>query len=88
MSLEITRQGHVNTNSRFKVILTMGNFMNDASKQATGFKLGTLSRLVNVKDEKNQRSFMDYIEMSIRNKFPEWQSFVDELYECVSLEKG
>ncbi|RPB00177.1 actin-binding FH2 [Choiromyces venosus 120613-1] len=69
------------------VILTMGNFMNDASKQATGFKLGTLSRLVNVKDEKNQRSFMDYIEMSIRNKFPEWQTFVDELYETVSLEK-
>ncbi|KAG0127944.1 hypothetical protein HOY82DRAFT_580374 [Tuber indicum] len=69
------------------VILTMGNFMNDASKQATGFKLGTLSRLVNVKDEKNQRTFMDYIEMSIRNKFPEWQSFVDELYECISLEK-
>lgn len=66
----------------------MGNFMNDASKQATGFKLGTLSRLVNVKDEKNQRTFMDYIEMSIRNKFPEWQVFVDELYECIALEKG
>lgn len=70
------------------VILTMGNFMNEASKQATGFKLGTLSRLVNVKDDKNQRTFMDYIEMSIRNKFPEWQVFVDDLYECVALEKG
>lgn len=69
------------------VILTMGNFMNEASKQATGFKLGTLSRLVNVKDDKNQRTFMDYIEMSIRIKFPEWQVFVDDLYECVALEK-
>lgn len=70
------------------VILTMGNFMNEANKQATGFKLGTLSRLVNVKDDKNQRTFMDYIEMSIRNKFPEWQVFADDLYECVALEKG
>lgn len=70
------------------VILTMGNFMNEASKQATGFKLGTLSRLVNVKDDKNQRTFMDYIEMSIRIKFPEWQVFADDLYECVALEKG
>ncbi|KAL7271000.1 hypothetical protein RUND412_006268 [Rhizina undulata] len=70
------------------VILHMGNFMNDASKQATGFKLGTLSRLVNVKDEKNQRTFMDYVEMTIRVKFPEWEGFMDELHECISLEKA
>lgn len=66
----------------------MGNFMNDTNKQASGFKLGTLSRLVNLKDDKNQRSLMDYIEMSIRVKFPEWQSFTDDLYECIALEKG
>jgi cytokinesis protein len=66
----------------------MGNFMNDTNKQASGFKLGTLSRLVNLKDDKNQRSLMDYIEMSIRNKFPEWQSFMDDLHECIALEKG
>ena len=44
-----------------------------------GFKLGTLNRLVNVKDDKNQRTFMDYIEMTVRKKYPELESFVDEL---------
>ncbi|KAI5849628.1 hypothetical protein DFP73DRAFT_474000 [Morchella snyderi] len=70
------------------VILTMGNFMNDTNKQASGFKLGTLSRLVNLKDDKNQRSLMDYIEMSIRTKFPEWECFIDDLHECIALEKA
>jgi cytokinesis protein len=70
------------------VILTMGNFMNDATKQVTGFKLGTLNRLVNVKDDKNQRTFMDYVEMTIRKKFTEWEGFVDDFHESMTLEKG
>lgn len=69
------------------LILSMGNYMNDTTKQVTGFKLGTLNRLVNVKDDKNQRTFMDYIEMTVRKKFPELEGFIDELHECVTLEK-
>lgn len=66
----------------------MGNFMNDATKQVTGFKLGTLNRLVNVKDDKNQRTFMDYVEMTIRNKFPQWEGFADDFLESLALEKA
>lgn len=71
-----------------QLILNMGNYMNDTSKQVTGFKLGTLTRLVNVKDDKNQRTFMDYVEMTVRRKFPDLEGFVDELHECLQLEKG
>ena len=71
-----------------RLILKMGNYMNDTTKQVTGFKLGTLNRLVNVKDDKNQRTFMDYIEMTVRKKYPELESFVDELHDSVQLEKG
>ena len=71
-----------------ELILQMGNYMNDTTKQVTGFKLGTLSRLVNVKDDKNQRSFMDYVEMTVRKKFPLLEGFIDELHESLALEKG
>jgi len=71
-----------------ELILQMGNYMNDTTKQVTGFKLGTLSRLVNVKDDKNQRTFMDYVEMTVRKKFPHLEGFIDELHESCSLEKG
>ncbi|KAI5791537.1 hypothetical protein FPQ18DRAFT_260087 [Pyronema domesticum] len=71
-----------------QLILNMGNYMNDTSKQVTGFKLGTLTRLVNVKDDKNQRTFMDYVEMTVRRKFPDLEGFVDELHECLQLEKA
>lgn len=70
------------------LILQMGNYMNDTAKQVSGFKLGTLNRLVNVKDDKNQRTFMDYVEMTVRKKFPQLQGFIDELHESMSLEKG
>ncbi|KAF8427296.1 hypothetical protein EV426DRAFT_529656 [Tirmania nivea] len=69
------------------IILSLGNYMNDANKQATGFKLGSLQRLVNTKDEKNRRNFLDFVEKTVRNKFPEYQSFLDELHECHALER-
>lgn len=71
-----------------ELILQMGNYMNDTTKQVTGFKLGTLNRLVNVKDDKNQRTFMDYVEMTVRKKFPELEGFIEELHESTQLEKG
>lgn len=61
--------------------------MNDPTKQATGFKLGSLQRLVNTKDEKNRRNFLDFVERTVRSKFPEYDNFLDELYECHALEK-
>lgn len=61
------------------VIRSVGNFMNDTSKQALGFKLDTLQRLKFMKDDSNSMTFMHYIEKIIRNTFPEFGSFVDEL---------
>ena len=62
--------------------------MNDANKQATGFKLGSLQRLINTKDDQNRRNFLDFVERTVRSKFPEYEAFLDELYECHSLEKA
>lgn len=61
--------------------------MNDANKQATGFKLGSLQRLVNTKDEKNRRNFLDFVEKTVRAQFPEYKDFLDELHDCHALEK-
>lgn len=61
------------------IIRSVGNFMNDSSKQAMGFKLDTLQRLKFMKDETNTMTFLHYVEKVIRNEFPEFGSFVDEL---------
>ncbi|ODV95895.1 hypothetical protein PACTADRAFT_49333 [Pachysolen tannophilus NRRL Y-2460] len=61
------------------IIRTIGNFMNDDSKKALGFKLGTLQRLKFMKDDKNSMTFLHYIEKIIRNWFPEYGEFVDDL---------
>lgn len=61
------------------VIRSVGNFMNDTSKQALGFKLDTLQRLKFMKDDTNSMTFLHYIEKIIRSTFPEFGSFVDEL---------
>lgn len=61
------------------IIRSVGNFMNDFSKQAMGFKLDTLQRLKFMKDDTNSMNFLHYIEKIIRNTFPEFGAFVDEL---------
>lgn len=61
------------------VIRSVGNFMNDSSKQALGFKLDTLQRLKFMKDDTNTLTFLHHVEKIIRNIFPEFCSFVDEL---------
>lgn len=70
------------------LILSIGNFMNDVTKQATGFKLGTLQRLVNTKDDKNQRNFLDFVELTIRHKFPEIDGFIDEMSIVTQVQKS
>ncbi|KAL2863000.1 formin sepA [Aspergillus lucknowensis] len=69
------------------LILDIGNFMNDANKQAQGFKLGSLARLGMVKDDKNETTFADLVERIVRNQYPEWEDFVDEIGGVVGLQK-
>lgn len=61
------------------IIRSVGNFMNDFSKQAMGFKLDTLQRLKFMKDDSNTMTFLHYVEKIVRNNFPEYGAFVDEL---------
>ncbi|KAL8696522.1 MAG: hypothetical protein Q9201_007617 [Fulgogasparrea decipioides] len=69
------------------LILDIGNYMNDSNKQATGFKLSSLSRLGMVKDEKNESTFADLVERIVRNQYPEWEHFTDDIGGVVSAQK-
>ncbi|KAF2397080.1 FH2-domain-containing protein [Trichodelitschia bisporula] len=68
-------------------ILFVGNFMNDANKQASGFKISSLSRLGMVKDAQNETNFADFVERSVRQKWPEWEGFVDDIEGVVVAQK-
>ena len=68
-------------------ILFVGNFMNDANKQATGFKISSLNRLGMVKDGSNETTFADFVERSIRNKWPEWEGFIEDIGGVVVAQK-
>lgn len=70
------------------LILDIGNFMNDANKQASGFKLSTLARLGMVKDDKNETTFADLVERIVRNQYPEWEGFIDEISGVVTIQKA
>lgn len=61
------------------LIRSVGNFMNDSSKQAMGFKIDILQRLRFMKDDSNSLTFLHYVEKIVRNNFAEFGSFVDEL---------
>lgn len=61
------------------IIKSVGNFMNDSTKQAEGFRLDTLQRLKFMKDDSNSMSFLHYVEKIIRNNFSEFGAFVDDL---------
>ena len=69
------------------LILDIGNFMNDANKQANGFKLSSLSRLGMLKDDKNESTFADLVERIVRNQYPGWETFVDEISGVVTAQK-
>ncbi|KAJ9366839.1 hypothetical protein DTO282F9_8106 [Paecilomyces variotii] len=69
------------------LILDIGNFMNDSNKQAQGFKLSSLARLGMVKDDKNESTFADLVERIVRNQYPEWQGFTDEIGGVISVQK-
>jgi cytokinesis protein len=69
------------------LILDIGNFMNDANKQANGFKLSTLSRLGMLKDDKNESTFADVVERIVRNQYPGWEEFTDEIGGVITAQK-
>jgi cytokinesis protein len=69
------------------LILDIGNYMNDANKQARGFKLSSLARLGMVKDDKNESSLADLVERIVRNQYPEWEGFSDEISAVMSVQK-
>lgn len=69
------------------LILDIGNFMNDANKQAQGFKLGSLARLGMVKDDKNETTFADLVERIVRNQYPEWEGFQEEIGGVANIHK-
>ncbi|KAI4144835.1 MAG: hypothetical protein LQ340_006519 [Diploschistes diacapsis] len=79
-----------NCNSLFSIfglILDIGNFMNDANKQASGFKLNSLSRLPMLKDDKNELTLADAIESVVRRQYPEWESFTEEIGGVMAIQK-
>lgn len=69
------------------LILDIGNFMNDANKQANGFKLSTLSRLGMLKDDKNESTFADLVERIVRNQYSGWEGFTDEIGGVITAQK-
>lgn len=69
------------------LILDIGNYMNDANKQAQGFKLSSLARLGMVKDDKNETTFADLVERIVRNQYPEWEGFQDEIGGVLNVYK-
>ena len=73
--------------SVLSLILDIGNYMNDANKQASGFKLGSLARLAMVKDEKNETTFADLIERIVRNQYSQWEVFIDDIQGVVPAAK-
>ena len=69
------------------LILDIGNYMNDATKQARGFKLSSLARLAVVKDDKNETNLADLIERIVRNQYPEWNGFLDDIQGVIDAQK-
>ncbi|GJD01199.1 cytokinesis protein sepA [Colletotrichum higginsianum] len=69
------------------LILDIGNYMNDANKQARGFKLSSLARLAMVKDDKNESTLADLVERIVRNQYPEWEEFSNDISGVMMAQK-
>ncbi|QIX01463.1 hypothetical protein AMS68_006980 [Peltaster fructicola] len=63
----------------FGLILDIGNYMNDTNKQALGFKLSSLARLGMVKDANNESTLMDYVERVVRQQYPQYEGFAEDI---------
>ncbi|QLQ78753.1 hypothetical protein HG537_0B01020 [Torulaspora globosa] len=80
-------QKSANLGNIFNVILAVGNYMNDASKQAHGFKLSTLQRLTFIKDSDNNMTFLNYVEKIVRDNYPSFNEFLIELQPVLDVVK-
>ena len=80
-------QDSENLRNVFNVILAVGNYMNDTSKQAQGFKLSTLQRLTFIKDSTNSMTFLNFVEKIIRSNYPTFNNFVVELEPVLDVVK-
>ncbi|KAK3325643.1 SepA/Bni1 [Apodospora peruviana] len=69
------------------LILDIGNYMNDANKQARGFKLSSLARLGMVKDDKNESTLADLVERIVRHQYPEWEDFTNDITGVIAAQK-
>ncbi|KAK0635327.1 putative cytokinesis protein sepA [Bombardia bombarda] len=69
------------------LILDIGNYMNDANKQARGFKLSSLARLGMVKDDKNESTLADLVERIVRQQYPEWENFTADISGVMAVQK-
>ncbi len=69
------------------LILDIGNYMNDANKQARGFKLSSLARLGMVKDDKNESTLADLVERIVRQQYPEWDTFTADIAGVATAQK-
>lgn len=69
------------------LILDIGNYMNDANKQARGFKLSSLARLGMVKDDKNESTLADLVERIVRQQYPEWEDFAKDIEGVIAAQK-
>ena len=69
------------------LILDIGNYMNDANKQARGFKLSSLARLGMVKDDKNESTLADLVERIVRSQYPEWEGFANDISGVLTAQK-
>jgi len=69
------------------LILDIGNYMNDANKQARGFKLSSLARLGMVKDDKNESTLADLVERIVRQQYSEWEGFADDIGGVLTAQK-
>ncbi|SMN19867.1 similar to Saccharomyces cerevisiae YNL271C BNI1 Formin [Maudiozyma saulgeensis] len=80
-------QDSENIHNVFNVILAVGNYMNDTSKQAQGFKLTTLQRLTFIKDSTNSMTFLNYVEKIVRTNYPSFNDFIKELEPLTDVVK-
>lgn len=71
----------------FGLILDIGNYMNDSNKQAMGFKLSSLARLGMVKDQNNESTLMDYVERVVRNQYPQYEGFAEDIGGVITAQK-
>lgn len=80
-------QDSENLRNVFNVILAVGNYMNDTSKQAQGFKIATLQRLTFIKDSSNSMTFLNYVEKIVRHNYPQLNQFLKELEPLMDVVK-